>query len=135
MTPSLASAFCGPTENTNSEGCTVLVVDDEPDIRCLLRIVLEEAGYWVVEAAHGEAALDQVRLSPPQLVLTDWMMPRMDGGQLIERLRAESSTRAVPIVIISSTDVKLNDANAVLAKPFDPAQLIALADDLTGKAR
>ena len=54
-----------------------MIVDDEPDIRYLLRTTLEDAGYGVVEAAHGEAALEQVRRSRPQLVVTDWMMPRM----------------------------------------------------------
>ena len=52
-------------EKQRSASCTVMVVDDEPDIRYLLRITLEEAGYGVVEAAHGEAALELVRRSPP----------------------------------------------------------------------
>jgi CheY-like chemotaxis protein len=72
-------------EDKRPANCTVMVVDDEPDMRHLLRITLELAGYGVVEAAHGEAALEQVRRSPPQIVLTDWMMPRMNGGELIER--------------------------------------------------
>jgi CheY-like chemotaxis protein len=75
----------------------VMVVDDEPDFRYLLRITLERAGYGVVEAAHGEAALEQARRSPPQLVVTDRMMPRMNGGELIEQLRADESTKAIPI--------------------------------------
>ena len=122
-------------EDTDSAGCTVMVVDDEPDIRFLLRITLEGAGYRVVEAAHGEAALEQVRRSPPQLVVTDWMMPRMDGGELIERLRADESTRAIPILIISSTRAEPGSANAVLGKPFDLGELIVLVDELTGKGR
>lgn len=122
-------------EGTDSAGCTVMVVDDEPDIRCLLRITLEAAGYGVVEAAHGEAALEQVRRSRPQLVVTDWMMPRMHGGDLIERLRAEESTRAIPILLISSTHAEPGGANAVLGKPFDLDELIVLVDELTGKER
>ncbi len=114
---------------------TVLVVDDEPDIRYLLRVTLEEAGYGVVEAAHGEAALAQVRRSPPQLVLTDWMMPRMNGDELIERLRADESTKAIPIVLVSGTRSGQAKADAVLPKPFDPGRLIVLADKLTGKER
>jgi CheY-like chemotaxis protein len=115
--------------------CTVMVVDDEPDIRHLLRITLEGAGYAVVEAAHGQAALEQVRCSPPQLVLTDRMMPRMNGGELIERLRADESTKAIPIVIISGTRGKEAGADATLRKPFDPGELIVLVDRLTGKER
>lgn len=122
-------------EDTDSAGRTVLVVDDEPDIRYLLRVTLEEAGYGVVEAAHGEAALEQVRRSHPQLVVTDWMMPRMSGGELIERLRADESTRAIPIVIVSSTRIERGAANAVLGKPFDLDELIVLVDELTGEER
>lgn len=120
----------------NANGiCTVLVVDDEPDMRYLLRITLEYAGYEVVEAAHGEAALDQTRRAPPRLVLTDWMMPRMGGGELIERLRADESTKAIPIVIISGTRGVQGGADAVLEKPVDPSELIVLVDRLTGKQR
>lgn len=119
--------------NTTLVGWTVMVVDDEPDIRYLLRTTLEEAGYEVVEAMHGEAALEQVQRSRPQLVITDWMMPRMDGGELIERLRADESTRDIPIVVISSTRGERGGADAVLGKPFDPDELIVLVDELTGK--
>lgn len=123
-------------EDKRPANCTVMVVDDEPDMRHLLRITLELAGYGVVEAAHGEAALEQVRRSPPQIVLTDQMMPRMNGGELIERLRAEESTKAIPIVMISGTraaQAGVDAADAVLGKPFDPKELIVLVERLTGK--
>jgi len=122
-------------EDNGPASCTVLVVDDEPDARYLLRITLEGAGYGVVEAAHGEAGLEQVRTSPPQLVLTDRMMPRMSGDELIERLRADESTKAIPIVIVSGTRGGQRGADAVLGKPFDPSELIVLVDRLTGKER
>jgi CheY-like chemotaxis protein len=115
--------------------CTVMVVDDEPDIRYLLRLTLELAGYGVVEAAHGEAALEQVRRSLPQIVLTDRMMPRMNGGELIERLRADERTKAIPIVMISGTRGAQPGADAFLGKPFDPDELIVLVDRLSGKER
>ena len=121
-------------EDKRPANCTVMVVDDEPDIRHLLRITLELAGYGVVEAAHGEAALEQVRRSPPQIVLTDQMMPRMNGGELIERLRAEETTKAIPIVMISGTRAAQAAADAALGKPFDPSELLVLVDRLTGKS-
>jgi CheY-like chemotaxis protein len=114
---------------------TVMVVDDEPDVRYLLKAILEEAGYGVVEAAHGQAALEQARHSPPQLVITDQMMPLMNGGELIERLRAGESTKAIPIVMISGTRAIQSGADAVLRKPFDRGELIVLVDGLTGKER
>jgi CheY-like chemotaxis protein len=105
---------------------TVLVVDDEPDIRFLLRITLELAGYAVTEASHGEAALESVRASPPALVITDRMMPRMGGGELIERLRADVGTAAIPIVMVTGTKGVQLGADAVLAKPVKPDELIEL---------
>ena len=112
-----------------------MVVDDEPDIRYLLRITLEQAGYDVVEAPHGEAALEQARRSPPHLVLTDRMMPRMGGTELIERLRADETTREIPIVIVSGTRGAQGAADAVLPKPFDTRELVVLVDSLIGKER
>ncbi|MDX6474652.1 MAG: hypothetical protein QOH95_163 [Gaiellaceae bacterium] len=113
----------------------VLVVDDEPDIRYLLRTALEAAGYEVVEAAHGEAALEMMEQALPHVVVTDWMMPRMDGGELIDQLRADTMTRSIPIVIVSSTNREPGRADAVLGKPFDPGELILVVDRLTGKER
>jgi CheY-like chemotaxis protein len=109
---------------------TVLVVDDEPDIRFLLRVTLELAGYSVIEAAHGEAALERVRVSPPVLVITDRMMPRMGGGELIERLRADLGTAAIPIVMLTGTSGSQPGADAVLTKPFEPDELLGLVANL-----
>lgn len=103
-----------------------MVVDDEPDIRFLVRVTLELAGYSVIEAAHGEAALERVRVSPPELVITDRMMPRMGGGELIERLRADLGTAAIPIVMLTGTNGSQPGADAVLTKPFEPDELLGL---------
>ena len=65
----------------------ILVVDDEPDERFLLRRMFEREGYEVLDACDGAAALAIVRESPPDLILTDMMMPVMDGAELIRRLR------------------------------------------------
>lgn len=113
----------------------VLVVDDEPDIRFLLRTTLELAGYAVIEASHGEAALESVRVSPPALVITDRMMPRMSGGELIERLRADSGTAAIPIVMLTGTRGVQPGADAVLTKPFEPGELIELVARLLEEER
>jgi CheY-like chemotaxis protein len=108
----------------------VLIVDDEPDIRFLLRITLELAGYAVIEASHGEAALESARATHPALVITDRMMPRMDGGELIQRLRADVGTVAIPIVMLTGTNGAQPGADAVLAKPFEPEALIELVSRL-----
>lgn len=113
----------------------MLVVDDERDMRMLVRLTLERAGYDVIEAAHGESALEQVLASPPQLVITDQMMPRMGGDALIERLREDERTAGIPIVMLSAVAGDQDDAEAVLQKPFDSNELIAVVDRLTGTER
>lgn len=119
-------------EDPHVEGCTVLVVDDEPDIRYLLAVVLERAGYAVIEAAHGNAALEQVLSSQPQLVITDRMMPVMDGAELIKRLRADEGTAGIPIVVLTATPGGEPGADAVLMKPFEHDELIKVVNGLTG---
>jgi CheY-like chemotaxis protein len=110
---------------------TILIVDDESNMRFLHRMILERAGYEVVEAAHGAAALERAKDSPPDLVVTDLMMPVMSGRELIERLRGDPVTAGVPIVIVSANPRSALDvADAVLGKPFDPDELLAAARSL-----
>lgn len=105
---------------------TILVVDDEPNVRFLVRVTLERAGYEVVEAGNGVAALERVRESRPDLVITDLMMPVMSGRELIERLRGEPETASIPILILSANSrLLVGEADALLSKPFDLEDLIA----------
>ena len=116
-------------------GRTVLVVDDEADMRFLLRVTLELAGYSVVEAAHGEAALEQVSRLCPDAVVTDRMMPRCSGDELITRLRAAEKTASIPVVVVTGTSGARSAADAVLMKPFDSAELVGLLSDLIDRGR
>lgn len=114
---------------------TILVVDDESNIRFLIRMILEGAGYQVVEAPHGAAALKQAQESPPDMVVTDLMMPVMTGRELIEQLRAGPKTADIPIVVISANPKsKLDSADVVLRKPFQPDELVQAARSLSGEA-
>jgi CheY-like chemotaxis protein len=109
----------------------ILVVDDESNMRFLFRMILEQAGYDVVEAAHGAAALVRAKESPPALVVTDLMMPVMNGHELIARLRADPETAAIPIIVVSAnTSAMAAAVDAVLGKPFYPAALVAAARSL-----
>jgi CheY-like chemotaxis protein len=113
----------------------VLVVDDESNMRFLIRMILEGAGYEVVEAAHGAAALARVKESRPDLVVTDLMMPVMSGRELVERLRADPETASLPIVVVSANSSSVaTTADAVLGKPFETFALLDAASSLTGKA-
>src|SRR5580658_3173820 len=108
----------------------ILVVDDEPDLRFLLRRIFEKAGHEVADAGHGAAALECVRGSPPELVVTDMMMPVMDGRELIRRLRADPATAQIPILAVTGNGELADAADALLAKPYQPNQILAVANIL-----
>lgn len=113
---------------------TILIVDDEPSILFLLRIALEAAGHDVIEAPDGAAALERFSGSAvPDAVVTDVMMPGMDGRELIRRLRRDPATRAIPIVVQSAVENPPGEADAVLRKPVDPSELADLVGRLLGE--
>jgi CheY-like chemotaxis protein len=113
----------------------ILVVDDEPDMRFMLRRILERAGHEVAEAGDGAAALTSVRHARPDLVITDISMPVMDGAELIRRLRGDAAVAAIPILAVSGDSHLAAGADAVLAKPYVWAELLALAEKLIVKGR
>jgi len=108
----------------------ILVVDDEPDLRYLLRRIFQRAGHEVLEAGHGEAALELVRASPPDLIVTDMMMPVMGGAELISRLRADPTTALIPILAATGDPRLAARADVVLTKPYQPQQLLETATTL-----
>lgn len=111
-------------------GARVLVVDDEADLRFILRRCFDQAGYDVVEAGDGAAALRSVQQVRPDLVVTDLVMPVMNGFELIQRLRADPVTAGIPIIVVSSNWTQASGANAAVAKPFAAKDVLALAEDL-----
>jgi two-component system KDP operon response regulator KdpE len=113
----------------NTEKARVLVVDDEPQITRVLRTILTSQGYQVRTAAEGEAALTNFTEWRPELVITDLMMPHMDGVELCRRLRSMSN---VPIIVLSvkgeeKTKVQALDSGAddYMTKPFGSDELLA----------
>ena len=109
---------------------SVLVVDDEPMARSMLRLILVRAGFEVREAEDGKAALSEVDRLLPDLMILDIMMPGIDGFEVCERLRADENTNSLPIIMLSAkTDTEsvkrgLNlGANKYLTKPVGPDEL------------
>ncbi|ACR30804.1 response regulator [Burkholderia glumae] len=96
---------------------TILLVDDEFDVLVVWRLLLEQAGYRVLTAPSGAAALEAIRARPPDLVVTDFMMPEMSGADVCAALAAEPAWRGIPIILCSSRD----------AIPLQPNPLIAYA--------
>lgn len=111
----------------------ILVVDDDPSIRFLLRLIFERADFEVSEAPNGAAALAQLAGSVPDILVTDMMMPVMDGEELIERVRSDPRTAGLRILVVSANPDAgevARKADAVLGKPFKPANLVATVTSL-----
>ena len=112
----------------------VLIVDDHPAIRDAVRLILEEEGYCVALAADGQAALDRIAASPPDVVLTDLNMPAVPGWELPARIRALHLS--IPVIFMSTaTDLAAlataHGANAYIAKPFAIDALLVLLSGVT----
>ena len=102
----------------------ILIVDDEPALREILAAILADEGYAVQTAADGRSALDLIGAAPPDLVITDISMPRLDGWGLLAQVRQDDPT--LPVLLISALRPTLmgrtlptSNHTAFLAKPFD----------------
>jgi len=111
---------------------TILVVEDEPAIRELLRINLMDAGYRVKEAADAEAAQGLVNEALPDLLLLDWMLPGQSGLAWAKQLRADARTRDIPIIMVTARSEETDRvagleawADDYVTKPFSPRELKA----------
>lgn len=111
---------------------TILIADDDPDLRDILRSILEPAGFAVTEAADGALTLQAVRAHPPDLVILDWMMPNVTGLEVCERLKQDTLLRHVPVIMLTGKGEiheKVHGINAgaddFLVKPFEPQELLA----------
>lgn len=85
-----------------AEDMTILVVDDEPDVRDYLKTVLEDAGFNVVTAADGQEALDSIRRSPPDFISLDLVMPKKSGHKLLYELRKDKRLSRIPVLIVTA---------------------------------
>jgi DNA-binding response OmpR family regulator len=115
---------------------TVLVVEDEVDVLDILVIALENAGYRVVSAGDGREGLTKAREAPPHLVITDFMMPRMSGPDMVRALRAANGADVPAILISAAPQAALSGEpalfDAVLRKPFRIHELLASVQMVLG---
>ena len=111
---------------------TILVVDDDNDIREMIALTLVRHGYQVLEAEDGQQGFTQAIDGQPDLIIIDWMMPSVNGIELLRRLRRDERTRALPAIMLSAKTEVDNKAQGLdsgaddyLAKPFSPKELLA----------
>ena len=108
-----------------AEDMTVLVVDDEPNVRLFLQTALEDAGFNVVTAADGDEALEIVRRSKPDFISTDLVMPNRSGPRLLYELKKDKELSRIPVLVVTAhakTDMGKSDlenlmANSVMSGP------------------
>lgn len=114
--------LAGPVDST------VMVVDDDPDVRAVFSAILQDEGYDVLEARDGSHALDLLTAMdrPPQLVLMDLMMPRMSGWDLLAILRADDNLRDVPVAVMTAVPEQCPDDVRCVEKPCDSRDLLQL---------
>ncbi|MCY2931984.1 MAG: response regulator [Planctomycetota bacterium] len=117
----------------------ILVADDEAHILHVVSMKLRNAGYDVVTAVDGEEALELCKSECPDLVITDYQMPYMDGLELCLAMRATEATRNIPAIMltargfdISPADVEAAGIRAFLAKPFSPREVLRKVEELLG---
>lgn len=118
-------------------GSRILICDDDPTILRLLQVNLELEGYDVLLANHGEEAYEVATREIPDLIILDIMMPRMDGYQTCEKLKATEATEAIPVIFLSAkaqqSDIDVGKSFGVsdyLTKPFDPETLVQVVERL-----
>ena len=119
---------------------TILIVDDDPDVRLGLHIRLKANHYNIIFAADGMASIAQARRHLPDLIILDLGLPAGDGFSVLERLRANDSLSLIPVIVVSARDVTANmdralraGAKAFLQKPVDNTQLLSVIRKVLGE--
>jgi len=117
----------------------ILVVDDQEDLRGVLRDLLIGSGYTVIEAADGETGVAKAKSDRPDLILMDIQMPVIDGYEATRRIKSDPDFKPIPIVAVSSYAMKGDEEKAraggcdhYVTKPYSPMQLLRLIRGLLG---
>jgi two-component system, chemotaxis family, chemotaxis protein CheY len=108
---------------------TILIVEDEAPLRELVADLIEDAGYRALQAIHGRQALALIEQERPDVVLSDVMMPVLNGAELCRILKGQPRTAAIPVILMSAAGSAIADgagADAFVDKPFELSELEAL---------
>ncbi|HEY5034364.1 MAG TPA: response regulator [Candidatus Dormibacteraeota bacterium] len=119
---------------------TVLIADDEPSMRLLVRATIESDQYEVLEAGDGEEAWDLIRQYKPSVILLDVQMPGRTGLEVLALIRSDPSLKATRVIMLTAKALKADmelgltaGADLYLTKPFSPLDLLTLVDEALGQ--
>jgi CheY-like chemotaxis protein len=120
---------------------TILIADDETHILNVLSIKLQNAGYNVITAEDGAEAYELACTQKPDLVITDYQMPRLSGLELCSKLTCDPATSDVSAILLtargfsmSEEDMRLGNIKEVITKPFSPRKVLSRVQELLGEA-
>lgn len=125
----------------NSSNGPILIVEDVPNVLELLEVTLRFKGYAVITARNGEEALEVISQQRPVLIITDILMPKMDGYAFVQKLRLNPETRGIPVVFLSATYVTPEDRDFALSlgaarfmeKPIDTEDFLLTVAELVNE--
>ena len=116
---------------------TILLVDDDANLRTLVRATLKDREHRILEAADGKTGLELARKERPDLIVLDWMMPVLTGIEVIKALHEDPLTAEIPVILLTAQaqedDVKCGlseGAHAYLIKPFSPLELLEKVEEV-----
>ena len=120
--------------------CRLHVCDDEPHIVLAVSLKFSKAGFEVSSAADGQAAWEVIQQVRPQIVISDLQMPKMDGLDLVRKMRSEPDFHDIPVILLTAKGYELDEEElrqefgiqAVICKPFSPRELLQLVQSLLG---
>jgi DNA-binding response OmpR family regulator len=118
----------------------ILCIEDEPEMIDLIRIILGRRGFEVQGATGGLEGLKMVRLNLPDLVLLDLMMPDMDGWEVYQQMKADESTRGIPVIVVTAKAQNIDKVLGLhiakvddyISKPFSPQELLNSVEKIIG---
>jgi CheY-like chemotaxis protein len=121
------------------DGPRILIVEDHPTMRGAMRLVLEEGGYRIAEAADGVGALAMVRDDPPDLVFLDLHVPGMSGADILAAIRSDPAAARTRVIVVTADGEEGREralalgADAYFTKPFSPAALLTTTAQVLGR--
>jgi DNA-binding response OmpR family regulator len=120
---------------------TILIADDEEDLRALLLMTLEDPAYRLIEASDGESAFNLIKTDPPDAVILDWMMPKKNGIDVARAMQDHPRLKHIPIIMLTAKDQPCDQALghevgvcAYFVKPFSPLRLLDTLQQLLVEA-